>query len=117
MAASAIWNCCSLPSVQGTESTNPLTTHCRNPKRMEQVAREHLPNQWVVKVLLLPNLEVNLKRNATRTNKPFDPSELEETIRSTSVSYRDGAPEGWICIDNSEMTVDETVERIIGLKD
>jgi thymidylate kinase len=87
--------------------------HCRNPKRMEQVAREHLTDHAVVKILLLPELEENLKRNAARTNKPFDPLELEETIRSTSVAYRDAIPEAWICIDNSAMTVEETVVEIL----
>lgn len=83
--------------------------HCRNPRRLDELGLD------ATKVLLMPDLETNLRRSHARTNKPFDPHLLDETIDYTNRHYRDGVPPGWTVIDNSAMTVEETVERLLRL--
>lgn len=83
--------------------------HCRNPQRLDELIQGELKGYDVRKVLLLPDLETNLQRNATRTNKSFDPAVLEETIRFTNAAYREGIPEGWQVVDNSDLSVAQTL--------
>lgn len=70
----------------------------------------------VAKVLLLPPLEVALRRNELRLTKDFDLQVLIETITMlhgamTAAPY---AEEGWIILDNSkEGGVEETVDTIL----
>ena len=87
--------------------------HCRNPIRLEQLVHEHLLARNVIKVCLMPDLETNLHRNATRTNKPFGPEILVETIQYTNEHYRIEIPDGWLVIDNSKLSVPDTVELIL----
>ncbi len=86
--------------------------HCRNPQRLDELIRDELEGYEVRKVLLLPDLETNLLRNATRTNKSFDPAILEKTIRFTSAAYREGIPEGWQVIDNSGLDIAQTAATL-----
>ncbi|MBC8063269.1 MAG: phosphotransferase [Chlorobia bacterium] len=86
--------------------------HCRSPKRLESLIQSELPHLEVRKVLLLPNLDVNLDRNHNRTNKDFDPSILDETIRSCNASYRNAIPEGWQVIDNSAIAIGNTIQLL-----
>jgi hypothetical protein len=81
--------------------------HCRNPARMNEVIRES--GLDVVKVLLMPDLAINMDRSHTRTNKSFDPHMLDETIQFTNRQYRLDVGEDWALIDNSSMSVSETV--------
>ena len=83
--------------------------HCRNPQRLDELIQSELDGYEVLKVLLLPDLEVNLARNATRTNKPFDPAVLTETIRFTNETYRKDIPPGWKVVDNSDLTIAQTL--------
>ncbi len=65
------------------------------------------------KILLLPRLETALERNRTRTNKAFDTSVLEGVIRRIHSDLSGMALEpGWTVLDTSEMTLEETVDRI-----
>lgn len=85
--------------------------HCRNPKRLDDLlATEELD---AVRVLLMPDLETNLQRSHARTNKPFHASLLDETIEYTNGHYRRDVGTGWLVLDNSQMTVEETVEAIL----
>ena len=87
--------------------------HCRNPRRLDEaVVASGLPT---VKVLLMPDLRTNLRRSHTRTNKPFDPHLLDETIAYTNGHYRLDVGEGWAVIDNAELSVEETVARVLGV--
>lgn len=74
-----------------------------------------LSDYTVHKVLLRPDLDVALARNAERTNKTFDTSVLADAIRriheSTSTQVFSRA--GWIIIDSSPLSLDETVEEIL----
>lgn len=87
--------------------------HCRNMRRLEEVVQRGLTDIPVVKVCLMPELEENLRRNHTRTNKSFDPHWLDETIHWTNCNYRLDVPAGWLVIDNSNVSVEETVDLIL----
>jgi shikimate kinase len=67
-------------------------------------------------VLLRPSLETLLSRNATRTNKNFDPAFLSTTIRGLYAALENvpsAALENWFVLDSSELTLPETVNRIL----
>ncbi len=89
--------------------------HCRNLPVLEELIAEHLADRPVIKVCLMPNLECNLERNATRTNKTFGPELLVDTIIWTNTNYRNQVPSGWEVIDNSNMTVEETIRHVLRL--
>jgi len=87
--------------------------HCRNPKRLEELIQVRLQGVPVVKVCLMPTLDVNLERSHTRTNKTFDPHMLDETIVFTNTHYREDVPAGWLVINNTHISVAETVDFIL----
>jgi adenylylsulfate kinase-like enzyme len=68
------------------------------------------------KIFLQPKLEVALERSRTRTNKNFDPSFLEETIRNihTWMSAQE-LPKDWLKLDSSELSLEQTVDAILKL--
>ena len=86
--------------------------HCRNLPILERTINENLGGRKVIKVCLMPDLATNLHRNQTRTNKPFAPEFLVETIEWTNTNYRKEVPSGWQVIDNTHLTVEETVSLI-----
>lgn len=90
--------------------------HCRNPQRLQELIVLELPGRDVRQILLLPSLEENLRRNRERTNKSFDPTILDETIRFTNEAYRIGVPPDWLVIDNTDLTLDETLKRVLELR-
>jgi regulator of PEP synthase PpsR (kinase-PPPase family) len=61
-------------------------------------------------------VDVILARNASRTNKPFEPSVLAETSRRLHAELLNSnrAQDGWIVIDSSALSVEETVAQILG---
>jgi chloramphenicol 3-O-phosphotransferase len=68
------------------------------------------------RVLLRPTLETLLSRNVSRTNKTFDPSFLESTIRGLHNALENVPThelEGWFVLDSSQLEVEETVDRIL----
>jgi len=78
---------------------------------------EPLSDYAVRAFLIRPSLEIALERNAQRTNKQFDTAVLEQTIASL---YRSMDPHaysaaGWHVVDNSQLSVDETVDRILAM--
>lgn len=87
--------------------------HCRNPVRLEELIGRRFVSLPVAKVLLMPSLEINLERNRLRTNKNFDPTILDETIRWTNENYRRDVPPGWIVIANDRMSIEEEVETVV----
>ena len=73
------------------------------------------PDRIVHKILLLPAVEVALRRNAGRVNKDFDLSVLVATIERLHAEMA-GLPyeeEGWIVVDNGSIGVEETVDTIL----
>ena len=83
--------------------------HCRNPARLDEATL----GIETIKILLLPDLATNLRRSHTRTNKPFDPRLLDGTIEYTNARYRENVGADWLVIDNSEIDVETTVDRIL----
>jgi thymidylate kinase len=74
-----------------------------------------LAREEVYKILLQPDLETALERNRSRQNKNFDTEVLAETIRRTHQSFAEEgnfAP-GWLVIDTSQLSVEQTVARIL----
>lgn len=71
----------------------------------------------VHKVLLTPRLEIALGRNAARTTKRFDTGALAETIAHLHAVFaeqeQDFKTAGWLLLDSSELTLEETVTRIL----
>lgn len=86
--------------------------HCRNIPRLDSITSTWLCDRNVVKVLLLPDLEVNLKRNRDRTNKDFDPGILDDTIRFTNDAFREANATGWRVIDNTTLSVDDSLSLL-----
>jgi chloramphenicol 3-O-phosphotransferase len=85
------------------------------PEETEKLFVEPLAPFPVHKVLLRADTHVALARNATRTNKPFDTSVLAHTIRDLGrhMDHNFFARKGWIAIDNTALTVEQTVDRIL----
>lgn len=103
---------CAVARTYATAGFTVTIDHCRNPKRLEALTNEEFAEFKTVKILLLPNLQENLARNLARLNKPFAPEILSDTIRATNDGNRKDVPEGWLVIDNSELTIDETVKLV-----
>ncbi len=64
------------------------------------------------KIALVPSLEVALRRNLERRNKTFDASVLEPAIRELHTTLF-GDLTGWIVVDNSTLSVEQTVDRVL----
>jgi len=67
------------------------------------------------KILLYPKLESALARSAARTTKQFDSAVLENTIRNLhrATTAEPYAAMGWLTIDNSTLTLEQTVDQIL----
>lgn len=68
-----------------------------------------------VRVLLTPSVETCLERNQTRTGKNFDRDVLAEAIAWMHPEILKGHADAgqYIRVDNSELGVEETVDRIL----
>jgi hypothetical protein len=75
----------------------------------------HLGGLPLVRVLLLPSVDVALARNAARTSKAFDTSVLAEPIRHIrdALAAQGDQLAGWLILDTSALTADETVDQIL----
>ena len=71
-----------------------------------------LVDRRVHRVLLRPTVETALARNRSRTNKTFDTERLAPIIRRLARSLTTDL-DGWIVIDNSRLTIEETVDQIV----
>lgn len=67
------------------------------------------------KIILLPALSIAIRRNQERANKSFDTRILDDPIRNIHQWFsRQSIPlDEWLLIDNSDMTIEETVDRIL----
>lgn len=85
------------------------------PADAEEAWGELLVGRDLRHVLLAPDLDTALGRNAMRAGKPFDPAVLVDTIRrlhglNAPAAY---AAYGWRVIDNSALTLEQTVDQIL----
>lgn len=85
--------------------------HCRGLERWDEMVAAHLPGRVVHRFGLFPNLESNLHRNATRSNKAFDTSALDGLIRYLH-TVKPAPREGWHLLDTTHQNAEETAELI-----
>lgn len=83
---------------------------CRSISRLNDIEAES--GLEMRKVLLLPSLPINQERNLTRTNKNFDTAYLADIIKFVSDRYHEEDQTGWLVIDNTAISVEETIDRI-----
>jgi predicted ATPase len=76
---------------------------------------DYLGNSTSRKVLLNPSLETVLARNAVPGRKPFDSIVLEAACRGLHplLAAENTAEHGWIVVDSTTLTVDQTVDAIV----
>lgn len=85
------------------------------PNEAQSLLVDPLAGHPVHTLLLQPDVEVAIARNAARTSKDFDPRILVETIRTLHRHF-DQQPfhtMGWITIDNAALDVEQTVDEIL----
>jgi chloramphenicol 3-O-phosphotransferase len=89
--------------------------HCSGVAGMIDRMVPGLAPRPVLPVLLLPDLETNLARNAAPGRKPFDAGTvLERTVRGLQKSIRESAHLGrWLVVDSSAHTVHETTDAVL----
>lgn len=85
------------------------------PQEVHELCTYLLAGYTVYRVFLRPMLDTVLARNASRTNKDFDTSVLIEVIRSLhpSIVAQPFAEAGWIIIDSTELSLEQTVDTIL----
>ncbi len=72
----------------------------------------------VTRVLLLPNLETTLERlHARKPDEGSFKQILEQAIRSLQTSIEAHPKTGWLVIDSSDLSVEQTVDQIVESKD
>jgi len=87
-----------------------------DPEFVEAALEEQDLRDRMVGIVLHPRLDVALARNRARQTKSFDTSILEGVMREIDHDLaRDAARPGWHELDNSDESVDSTVERILSL--
>lgn len=86
------------------------------PSEVAELETEFLESLEIYKLLLRPRLEIVLKRNATRRGKDFDTVVLDLAIRRLyeSTDPKEYQGMGWLVLDTSGMSLEETVERVLG---
>jgi predicted ATPase len=87
--------------------------HIANPDHLEERIVSALAPRPVLRVMLVPTLEVNLDRNASRKNKEFDPGLLVKSIHGLHRACLEYDNSDWIKIDNSSLSVEGTVDLIL----
>lgn len=87
-----------------------------DPELVEAALDEHSLRDRMTGIVLRPRLEVALDRNRNRRTKSFDTSILEDAMRQLDADVaRDADRPGWHAIDNSDESIEQTVERIVSL--
>jgi adenylylsulfate kinase-like enzyme len=87
-----------------------------DPGLAESALEEHGLRDRMIGVVLRPRLDVALGRNRSRQTKSFDTSILENAMREIDADVaRDAARPGWHAIDNSDESVESTVDRMLSI--
>ncbi len=88
--------------------------HCCEPLTLDELIASRFEGRVVHKIVVLPSLEVNLRRNRERLGKKFDPEILTDTINRLSPLYRNSklAESGWLIFENDGDDVAEAVDRL-----
>jgi hypothetical protein len=86
-----------------------------DPNEAQALLVDSLVGHPIHALLLQPDVEVAIARNAARTSKDFDPRILIKPIRVLHRHF-DQQPfhtMGWIIIDNAVLDVEQTVDEIL----
>ena len=87
-----------------------------DPEFVEAALEDQGVRDRMVGVVLHPRLDVALERNRARQSKSFDTTILEGVMREIDGDLARGAARhGWHDLDNSDESVDSTVERILSI--
>ena len=88
-----------------------------DPELAESALEEHGLRERMIGVVLHPRLDVALDRNRSRQTKAFDTSVLEDAMRLIDADVaRDAARPGWYAVDNSDESVESTVDRVLSIR-
>ncbi|MEZ0327244.1 MAG: AAA family ATPase [Fimbriimonas sp.] len=91
--------------------------HCCGPPTLDDLIASRFEGRQVVKVVILPSLEVNLQRNRDRTGKNFDPELLTQSIHRLYPLYASAnlPALGWNVLENSGSCAAETSDKLLSL--
>lgn len=91
--------------------------HCRRLKAWDEVLDRRAAGRPIVRAVIHCEPERNLARNRARTNKDFDPAELETIICELSVHLPASAASSphWALISNDGEGIDAAVEKLYAL--
>lgn len=71
----------------------------------------------VYKVLLMPRLDIVLRRNAERTNKHFETAALAEIITTLHTMFagqeHNFRTAGWLVVDSTDLTLEDTAAHVL----
>lgn len=86
-----------------------------NAQDVDQFFRPALEGYRFHTIILLPPVATSLQRNRERTNKTFDTTILDEPIRNIHswIQEQKASPDEWLTIDNSSLTIAETINVIL----
>jgi adenylylsulfate kinase-like enzyme len=88
-----------------------------DPELAESALEEYGLRERMIGVILHPRLDVALDRNRSRQTKAFDTSVLEDAMRLIDADVaRDAARPGWYAVDNSDESVESTVDRVLSIR-
>lgn len=87
--------------------------HVATLAHLDGVAARRLEGRKVVKVLLLPALAENQRRNGERDTKIFDYTVLVDVIDNLNARFRTQDDPGWIRLDNTALSVEECIEAVL----
>jgi hypothetical protein len=93
--------------------------HCCGPPTLDELIASRFSGRNVVKVVVIPSLETNLRRNRERVGKNFDAEVLTGTINRLNPLYRNSGlnESGWILLENDSESVEETVDGLFATLD
>ena len=90
-----------------------IVEHCSS----YDMVQEFLDYAGPTKVVCLKStLETNLARNLMRTNKSFDPKDIEHFVHSLGESLPHEFEGKFTVLDTTDLTVDQTIEQILSLQ-
>lgn len=89
--------------------------HCTMPLRLAAWLARTEFGEPLTKVMLLPSLEETRRRNLTRVVKDFDTSVLDPYIPRIHEAFAEMNQEGWVVLDTSSDSVEQTVASIRAL--
>lgn len=91
--------------------------HCQGPPLLDELIERRLQERCVIKIALVAPLDVNLRRNAERRDKTFDPAVLVPAIEKLNPLYQTMPihETGWVVLDNGTEGIEAAVSLLRGV--